>query len=360
MVEKRGQVAMEFLMTYGWAILIILIAVGALWMLGVFSPSTPSSCSVEAPFSCQDVLIDEAGATLRIALAGGFTGSVSSVKVNGEDCEGLYGAGSIKGGQVSNIRCVKPSLEKGEPVSITFEGMSSKPGGFNKPFEGVATGEVKGAVSPTQTFDPSMVAAYDFEDGANDVGENGNDGVISGADCTISGVVGNACSFDGIDDRIEISASTSLNSWTNKITVSAWVYMSDYGGGDSFNAIAGQREGCGVGNWQLYADGGASNEVYFSFWDTGSANRVCTSGTVLPLNTWKHVAATYDGSKISIYVDGSPAAPCPFTQSMRATSLKTYIGDESCSNDFNGKIDEVVIYNRVLSSEEIKAHAEIK
>ncbi len=51
---KKGQAAMEFLMTYGWAILVVLIALGALFFLGVFDPKTPSTCTVAAPLTCGD------------------------------------------------------------------------------------------------------------------------------------------------------------------------------------------------------------------------------------------------------------------------------------------------------------------
>ncbi|MFH1916702.1 MAG: hypothetical protein ABIJ21_05535 [Nanoarchaeota archaeon] len=56
MVKKKGQAAMEFLMTYGWAILVVLAAIGALAYFGVLSPKNllPSSCTVGAGFGCSD------------------------------------------------------------------------------------------------------------------------------------------------------------------------------------------------------------------------------------------------------------------------------------------------------------------
>jgi len=52
---KKAQSAMEYLMTYGWAILVILIAIGALFYLGVFDPSVPNTCSMEPPFTCMGI-----------------------------------------------------------------------------------------------------------------------------------------------------------------------------------------------------------------------------------------------------------------------------------------------------------------
>jgi hypothetical protein len=55
-MKKKGQAAMEFLMTYGWAILVVLAAIGALAYFGVLSPKNilPSSCTVGAGFGCKD------------------------------------------------------------------------------------------------------------------------------------------------------------------------------------------------------------------------------------------------------------------------------------------------------------------
>ena len=58
-MNKRAQSAMEYLMTYGWAILVVLIALGALFYLGVFSPTTPSICQISAPFTCMDIVTND-------------------------------------------------------------------------------------------------------------------------------------------------------------------------------------------------------------------------------------------------------------------------------------------------------------
>ncbi|RJQ15915.1 hypothetical protein C4573_07225 [Candidatus Woesearchaeota archaeon] len=54
MTQRKGQAAMEFLMTYGWAILVVLAAIGALAYFGVLSPDRflPSKCTVAGGFSC--------------------------------------------------------------------------------------------------------------------------------------------------------------------------------------------------------------------------------------------------------------------------------------------------------------------
>ena len=87
--SKKAQSAMEYLMTYGWAILIILIAVGALFYLGVFSPSTPSTCTATAPITCVDLkAIDKGGSisdeiTLNLGATAVSSAIVTSMTVNG-------------------------------------------------------------------------------------------------------------------------------------------------------------------------------------------------------------------------------------------------------------------------------------
>lgn len=58
-ISKKGQAAMEFLMTYGWAILVVLVAIGALAYFGVLSPEKflPETCIIGPGFSCDDFRI---------------------------------------------------------------------------------------------------------------------------------------------------------------------------------------------------------------------------------------------------------------------------------------------------------------
>ena len=67
---KRAQAAMEFLMTYGWAILVVLIAIGALAYFGVLNPSRflPQKCTFSAGVSCGDFILSAGGDTLKLAL----------------------------------------------------------------------------------------------------------------------------------------------------------------------------------------------------------------------------------------------------------------------------------------------------
>jgi hypothetical protein len=69
MVKKRGQAAMEFLMTYGWALLVVLVAIGALAFFGVLNPARflPETCTITPGISCNDFIVTNAdGVTIVI------------------------------------------------------------------------------------------------------------------------------------------------------------------------------------------------------------------------------------------------------------------------------------------------------
>lgn len=75
---KKGQAAMEFLMTYGWAILVVLAAIGALAYFGVLSPDKflPDKCTASPPFSCSSYKLSSATGTINLTL--GINGGVDS------------------------------------------------------------------------------------------------------------------------------------------------------------------------------------------------------------------------------------------------------------------------------------------
>ena len=77
-MEKRGQAAMEFLMTYGWAILVVLIAIGALAYFGVLNPSRflPSSCTLIPGLDCTEFKVDDSDVQVQLFIRNGIGNSI--------------------------------------------------------------------------------------------------------------------------------------------------------------------------------------------------------------------------------------------------------------------------------------------
>ncbi len=121
--EKRGQAAMEFLMTYGWAILAAVIVIAVLASFGVFSPSkyVPNKCVLAAPLGCNAGTVDSTGVHLEIRNGAGETLSVSNVSVSG--CGDNTAVGSIIDGSLTtvNIICTPTAGTKFQgDITITY------------------------------------------------------------------------------------------------------------------------------------------------------------------------------------------------------------------------------------------------
>ena len=85
---KKAQAAMEFLMTYGWAILVVLVAIGALAYFGVLSPDQflPSKCTLPSGIACVDH--KASGTSVTVVLRNGIGYDMSGILVNAEGCTG--------------------------------------------------------------------------------------------------------------------------------------------------------------------------------------------------------------------------------------------------------------------------------
>ncbi|PIZ51243.1 hypothetical protein COY27_04445 [Candidatus Woesearchaeota archaeon CG_4_10_14_0_2_um_filter_33_13] len=83
---KKGQAAMEFLMTYGWAILVVLVAIGALAYFGVLSPSKflPSSCTIGPGMGCDDFKVTTTD--VQLVLRNGLGESLTATNVSISGC----------------------------------------------------------------------------------------------------------------------------------------------------------------------------------------------------------------------------------------------------------------------------------
>jgi hypothetical protein len=109
---KKGQAAMEFLMTYGWAILVVLAAIGALAYFGVLSPGklVPDKCTLGPGFDIKDCKVDQSG--VKVSLYNGLGADVDSVAVTVKatagsavsNCDETIVVGFIANGQTTTIQ----------------------------------------------------------------------------------------------------------------------------------------------------------------------------------------------------------------------------------------------------------------
>jgi len=175
-----------------------------------------------------------------------------------------------------------------------------------------------------------------------------NHGTIYGATWT-DGKFGKALSFDGVDDWVEVSSSDTLTiPDRTELTVTAWVKRKEMSKFHTIVSLGGwNREG-----WTFRIE--SNNKIMFIARFTDGTITGEIEGGYIDTN-WHFVAVVYDG-RVHLYVDGEEVASSDyFGKVISGRDFQLKIGVLDTGNCFfNGIIDEVRIYNRALSENEIK------
>jgi hypothetical protein len=206
-------------------------------------------------------------------------------------------------------------------------------------------------VSNTSSNPSGLVAAYGFSEGSGvqtrDSSGQGNTGTISGATWTTAGKYGSALSFNGTSSWVTVADAASLH-LTTGMTIEAWVNPAS---GSGWRCVV-LKEASGGLAYALYSANNASRPSGFVHTSTD----VGVNGTsAVPLNTWTHVAVTYDGATLRMFVNGAQVNSQSAPGAAIVTSNALRIGGDSVWGEyFKGVIDEVRIYNRALSAAEIQ------
>lgn len=210
------------------------------------------------------------------------------------------------------------------------------------------------APAGAQADSTGLVAAYGFEEGAGTRAVDSspaaaNPGTLAGAARSSAGRFGRALSFDGVDDRVDVKDSGSLD-LTSAMTLEAWVKPSVTKGEWRTLVIKERRAGLA---YALYSGTENARPSVHAF----TSREYGTRGTrALALKTWSHLAATYDGARLRLYVNGVRVSSRALTNRMRVSRGALRIGGNDVWGEyFKGIIDEVRIYDRALTAAEIRA-----
>lgn len=163
-----------------------------------------------------------------------------------------------------------------------------------------------------------------------------------------TGIISNGFSFDGVNDYVDVSPSlgTSLTAPTSSFSYSAWIYKTKSG-----QAFIFQNGGSNYGCSMCVTSGG-----YLGlFYGGGSFVRGSTSAGFINLNTWYHCVVTYDGAgNLSFYSNNNSAGTFSISWTDGPGTADAWIGSFlGASNYFGGIIDEVGVWDRVLSASEV-------
>jgi hypothetical protein len=195
---------------------------------------------------------------------------------------------------------------------------------------------------------------------AVDTSGNANTGAINGAS-RISGRFGRSLRFDGVDDSVTIAPSATLE--PAAVTVEGWVRGTSPG---SFKHIISKGSSlCEVASYGLYtgAGGGAAFYVSDGSDDAGHLAISPEAPATLWNGAWHHVAGTYDGAVVRLFVDGAevgggtPATVAIGYSLPNPTGQFGAFGGGSCLLNWAGDLDEPRVWRRALGAQELAASA---
>jgi beta-lactam-binding protein with PASTA domain/PKD repeat protein len=207
-------------------------------------------------------------------------------------------------------------------------------------------------VTGTTTPPSTVVATYAFDEGSGDrvadASGNGNFGSLNQTTWT-AGKFGNALSFNGSSSWVAINHVPSMN-LARGMTLEAWVYPTTATG---WRTIIMKETSSSLA-FALYGNDNASRSAIYV--NTGGSDVAANGTSQLPLNTWTHLAATFDGSSLRLYVNGSLIRTQSVSGSIISSTGPLRIGGNAIWNEFfAGRIDEVRIYSRALTASEIQS-----
>jgi hypothetical protein len=201
----------------------------------------------------------------------------------------------------------------------------------------------------TTTVTPALVGWWKLDNDVKDSSGAGNNGTIVGTPTYVAaGKVGASLKLNGTTDYVDCGNAASLNI-SDVITLSAWIkpatlansaYQTFISKGDNAYVLAQSN----------------TNLLQLSIYDTGAWYQANSVAVTTAFNgSWHHVAGTFDGTEIRLYIDGKMASSA---LRVGAINIDTYVlslgrNSQQASRLFNGEMDDVRIYHGVLSTSDI-------
>ena len=367
----KAQAAMEFLMTYGWAILVVLVVVGALAYFGVLNPSNlvPERCVVPAPLNCKAAMTGSDGLQVALQNTANKDMTVTSISFTSDALAGTCASTELTApipvGQQATIfvnGCLfsKNGKQKYQTtIKYTWNDAAS--------IQNQLTGElvsnkgteaITGGVGAYGSSDASLVGYWHFEEngGLADASGNGNDGSMAGSDnaTNVTGIIGEALEFGGNNDFVTVSNSGSLQVFGN-VSFTFWARVNGDGTSAGTHGIITKRiwhndpQGYQV---YLYPN---SDQISYSFGNNTGYEGYSSEPSTIDYGAWYHYAVVQNATHVAFYKDGSLiSSNKTVSSSFGSDSTPLYLGTGyGTFHSFNGTLDEVAIYNRALTPAEV-------
>jgi len=200
------------------------------------------------------------------------------------------------------------------------------------------------------------MASYNFQENtgaaAADGSGHGNTAVLNnGAGWTTSGKYGNAVTFDGVDDfvfatdtsSLDIGGAGTIEAWVNPVALNRW---------NSIIAKGGSNDNT-QHNYALEIN---ESNRYVCILGDGSSSRTLSSTIDAVSNQFTHVACVWDGANLQLYINGALNSSTVQDLAPAANTFPLYIGQFGGNTDrFQGVIDEVRIYSQALTQAQVQS-----
>lgn len=216
------------------------------------------------------------------------------------------------------------------------------------------------SIAGSQDTSLVLYLSFDEEDveEEQDLSPYGNNGTIGGFPEWTDGKFGKALVFDSVDDQVVVPTSENLDI-EDEITMMAWA-LADENLTADWRTVVGKSPTSVLGQnsfaYDIRTD--QTGTLRFSLNIEGVWTHVM--GPILGIDTWYHIAGTYDGSTMILYLDGEAIGNTATSGSINVVADPVCVGNivDAAGGGFNeywsGAIDEVRIWNRALSEEEVK------
>ena len=290
--------------------------------------------------------------TMTAPLAGATVSGNVTVSANASDSVGVAGVQFLLNGSPLGAE------DTTAPYSVAWSstGVADGPHQLSARARDAAGNQTTAAAVSVIVYNPipapaGLIASYSFNEGSGttltDRSGKGHTGTIAGATWTTQGKSGGALSFDGINDWVTVNDAADLD-LTTGMTLEAWVRPSSLSpaGGRCCSRSAPAA-------WCTRCMPATTARVPRAYVTVG-AELGAPAPAALPLNTWSHVAVTYDGAMLRLFVNGVEVGSRALSGPMSTSTGVLRIGGNSVWGEyFSGRIDEIRIYNRALTPAEI-------
>jgi hypothetical protein len=188
---------------------------------------------------------------------------------------------------------------------------------------------------------------------AYDSSGNGNDGNLTNGPTWVEGKIGGALNFDGVDDYVNFGVRSVFN-LESEITVSLWIKASDY----KYAQVISKSTLSGGFTW-AFKWRVSTERFYFRMYDPSGQYETFLRYNQNPaLNEWSNILFSYGNSNSNLYLNSNLEAEGDFTATLTNQTNPLLVGGAG-SEMFLGLIDDVRIYDRALSADEVKALYEL-